>query len=180
MSTTNQIGFQFFRFPNCFQSVGHFADDLQVGSFFQCRANKFPKGAKSLTIAEIRRLRSFRSRTNSSGRRLIPKDQALYGHCGYTAVVSARFDEQNVLIQQGLVMLATRPKVVSRKPRSLSFRISSAKPASKRLRNVLRIHASLKSLNQSRLVSGVSGTGSTPWVLSIGASCHGQPISTMA
>jgi hypothetical protein len=44
----------------------------------------------------------------------------------------------------------------------------------------VRIQASAKSLNQIRLVSGVSGTDRTSWFSSIGAWCHSVAPVTMA
>ena len=42
----NQVRFQFLRFLNRSQSVGHFADDLQVLPFCQSRAEKSPERFK--------------------------------------------------------------------------------------------------------------------------------------
>jgi hypothetical protein len=44
----NQVRLQFSCLLNPFLSVGHFADDVQVGSFSKCRADKFPKGREIL------------------------------------------------------------------------------------------------------------------------------------
>ena len=40
----NEIRFQLSRFLNRFQSIGHFANNLQFAPFFQRRADELPKG----------------------------------------------------------------------------------------------------------------------------------------
>src|SRR5215475_1854499 len=68
---------------------------------------------------------------------------------------------------------STRPMTVRRNARSFPFKVISTNPASSSVRKTHRNSSSLKSLSQSCLVSGISGTGRAVPSSPIGALSQG-------